>query len=56
MLTDADILNLKRWNTPTIYNGWERITRLERTQGRFNREDIRDFMPQMGIRAGRSRL
>lgn len=52
MLTDADILNLKRWNTPTVYNGWEKITRLERTQGRFNREDICDFMPQMGIMAG----
>ena len=52
MLSYSDILNLKRWNTPTIYNGWERVTRLERTQGRFNRDNIKDFMPQMGIMAG----
>ncbi|MCL2513024.1 MAG: RraA family protein [Oscillospiraceae bacterium] len=52
MLSYAEILNLKRWNTPTIYNGWEQVTRLERTQGRFNRETITDFMPQMGIMAG----
>ena len=26
-LTHADLLQLKRWNTPTIYNGWEQITR-----------------------------
>lgn len=52
MLSYADILNLKRWNTPTIYNGWEKITRLERTQGRFNRDDIKDFMPGLGIMAG----
>lgn len=52
MLSYADILNLKRWNTPTIYNGWEKITHLERTKGRFNRDDIRDYMPQMGVMAG----
>ncbi len=47
-----DILNLKRWNTPTVYNGWEKITHVERTKGRFNREPVHDFMPQMGIMAG----
>ena len=52
MLTHAEILNLKRWNTPTVYNGWEKVTRLERTQGRFNRAPIQDFMPQMGIMVG----
>ena len=26
-LSDAELLQLKRWNTPTIYNGWEQITR-----------------------------
>ena len=52
MLTHAEILNLKRWNTPTVYNGWEKVTRLERTQGRFNRAPLHDFMPQMGIMAG----
>ncbi|WP_434688844.1 RraA family protein [Hungatella sp. SB206] len=52
VLSNADILNLKRWNTPTVYNGWEKVTRLERTQGRFNRESFNDYMPQMGIMAG----
>ena len=52
MLTNAEILNLKRWNTPTVYNGWEKVTRLERTQGRFNRAPLRDFMPQMGNMVG----
>jgi len=52
MLSHAQILNLKRWNTPTVYNGWERVTGLERTKGRFNREPVRDFMPQMGVMAG----
>jgi len=52
MLTHAQMLNLKRWNTPTIYNGWEKVTRLERTQGRFNRVPLHDYMPQMGIMVG----
>lgn len=52
MLNYADILNLKRWNTPTIYNGWEKVTRLERTQGHFNLEPVQDFMPQMGNMCG----
>ncbi|MDB6118976.1 MAG: RraA family protein [Verrucomicrobiaceae bacterium] len=26
-LSHADFLQLKRWNTPTIYNGWEQITK-----------------------------
>ena len=51
-LTAADLLNLKRWNTPTVYNGWERVTRLERTQGRVNRQPTHDYMPQMGIMVG----
>jgi len=52
MLTNADIINLKRWNTPAVYNGWERVTHLERTQGRFNRQPTHDFMPQMGTMCG----
>lgn len=48
----AEILKLKRFNTPTVYNGWEKVTRLERNQGRFNREPVTDFMPAMGIMVG----
>lgn len=52
ILSYEDILNLKRWNTPTIYNGWEKVTHLERREGRFNREPVHDYMEQMGIMAG----
>lgn len=51
-LSHADLLKLKRWNTPTIYNGWEAITSHDRTRGWFNREETRDFMPQMGPMVG----
>ena len=53
-LSYAEILKLKRFNTPTVYNGWERVTRLDRNEGRFNREPITDFMPAMGVMAGRA--
>ena len=51
-LTHAELLSLKRWNTPTIYNGWEQITTHERTSGFVNRDEVRDFMPQMGPMIG----
>lgn len=50
-LSYADLLKLKRWNTPTIYNGWEVITQHDITQG-FNLEESRDFMPHMGPMVG----
>lgn len=50
-LTHADLLKLKRWNTPTVYNGWEMITKHDVTMG-FNMDETRDFMPQMGPMAG----
>ena len=51
-LTHSQLLQLKRWNTPTIYNGWEAYTKHDRTRGWFNREETRDFMPQMGPMVG----
>jgi len=50
----AEMLKLKRWNTPTIYNGWEASTKRERLEGVFNREEARDFMPALGIMVGRA--
>lgn len=50
----SDMLMLKRWNTPTIYNGWEAYTRHDCTGGCFNLEETRDFMPQMGPMVGRA--
>jgi regulator of RNase E activity RraA len=48
----AELHQLQRWNTPTIYNGWEQITRHDPARDGFNLEDLRDFMPQMGPVAG----
>ncbi len=51
-LTHTDLLQLKRWNTPTIYNGWEQITKRNPGGDAFNVEETRDFMPQMGPMVG----
>jgi regulator of RNase E activity RraA len=51
-LSHSELLKLKRWNTPTIYNGWEQITRSDITSDAFNLEETRDFMPQMGPMVG----
>ena len=51
---EAEMLLLRRLNTPTIYNGWEAYTRRDRLGGAFNLEETRDFMPQMGPMVGRA--
>lgn len=51
-LPHADLLKLKRWNTPTIYNGWEQITKFDVARDAVNLEETRDFMPQMGPMVG----
>ena len=51
-LTHAQLLQLKRWNTPTIYNGWEQITRRNAGKDAFNLEETRDFMPHLGPMVG----
>lgn len=51
-LTHPELLQLKRWNTPTIYNGWEQITRHDASIDGFNIEETTDFMPQMGPMVG----
>ena len=52
MLSHSDLLQLKRWNTPTIYNGWEQITERDCAADAFNLEETHDFMPQMGPMVG----
>jgi regulator of RNase E activity RraA len=52
ILPHSDLLQLKRWNTPTIYNGWEQITKCDSGADAFNIEETRDFMPQMGPMVG----
>ncbi len=51
-LTHVHLLEMKRWNTPTIYNGWEQITSHDSAHDGFNLETIIDFMPQMGPMVG----
>ena len=51
-LTQAELISLKRWNTPTIYNGWEQITKGDIARDAFNLEETCDFMPQMGPMVG----
>ncbi len=51
-LPPGDLHQLNRWNTPTIYNGWEQITRRNPGRDAFNLEETRDFMPQMGPMTG----
>ena len=51
-LTHGEMLELRRWNTPTIYNGWEQITRSDPARDGVNLEPTRDFMPQMGPMVG----
>lgn len=52
MLSHSKLLQLKRWNTPTIYNGWEQITNHDAGCDCFNPEETKDFMPQMGPMVG----
>lgn len=52
ILTHSELLQLKRWNTPTLYNGWEQITKHDIAHDAFNLEETRDFMPQMGPMVG----
>ncbi|TBL81081.1 RraA family protein [Paenibacillus thalictri] len=51
ILTHSELLQLKRWNTPTVYNGWEQITNYDRRTC-FNREETKDYMPHMGVMIG----
>lgn len=51
-LPHTQLLQLKRWNTPTIYNGWEQITQRDPAADGFNIEPTHDFMPQMGPMVG----
>jgi len=53
-MTNEEMLELQRWNTPTIYNGWEQITAHDHGKDGFNLEETIDFMPQMGPMVGRA--
>jgi len=51
--TTTTLLQLLKWNTPTVYNGWEQVTK-NPNYGRecFNLEPIQDHSPEMGPMVG----
>ena len=51
-LTESDLLELRRWNTPTIYNGWEAVTKKDRMECHMSNEAIQDYAPGMGAMVG----
>jgi regulator of RNase E activity RraA len=51
-LTHAELLELRRWNTPTIFNGWEQVTQRDVAREGINLEPTTDYMPQMGSMVG----
>jgi regulator of RNase E activity RraA len=51
-LSEAELAEMKSWNTPTIYNGWEQITKSDAGKDGFNLQECRDFMPEMGPMVG----
>jgi regulator of RNase E activity RraA len=52
LLPPGVLQQLKRWNTPTIYNGWEQVTKRNVALDGINHEETKDFMPQMGPMVG----
>lgn len=50
-MSHTDMLQLKRWNTPTIYNGWEQVSKHDRLTV-TNTEPVQDYMQQMGAMVG----
>lgn len=50
-LTAGELLRLRRFSTPTVFNGWEQVSRIDRRTV-VNKQDVRDFMPQFGAMAG----
>lgn len=51
-LPHSDLLELRRWNCPSVYNGWELITKRDLLECSYNKEAIIDFAPQMGPMVG----
>ncbi|MCC5841679.1 MAG: RraA family protein [Opitutales bacterium] len=50
-LSTAQLHKLKRWNTPSIANALEQVSRAD-PLGLINLEETRDFMPELGHMVG----
>jgi len=51
-LSHSELMELRRWNTPTIYNGWEAVAPRDRLECALSNDAINDYMPQMGAMVG----
>ena len=52
-LPHSKLLELRRWNGPSVYNGWETVSKRDRLESfNINREEITDFAPQLGPMVG----
>ena len=52
-LPHSRMLELRRWNGPAVYNGWEAVSKRDRLESlNINREGITDFAPQLGPMVG----
>jgi regulator of RNase E activity RraA len=51
-LSHSDLMELRRWNCPSVYNGWEAITKRDRLECSRSLEPIVDYAPQMGPMVG----
>lgn len=51
-LSQAELLQLRRLTTPTVFNGWEQVTRHDPAADAFNLEPVIAFTPQLGPMVG----
>ncbi|WP_153723656.1 RraA family protein [Sporosarcina cascadiensis] len=51
-LSKSDLLKLRKFNTPAVYNGWEQITDHDVAIGSTNITDVKDHMPELGPMVG----
>ena len=47
MLSEAHLVQLQRYCTPAVYNGWELISSHDSTRDCFNLEPLTDYMPAL---------
>ena len=52
-LPHSKLLELRRWNGPSVYNGWKLVTKQDIIEScNFNRESVVDYAPQLGAMVG----
>ena len=51
-LSLGDLLQLRRLSTPTVFNGWEQVTKHDVAREGINLDEVVDFMPHMGPLVG----